>query len=53
MIQALDNVGFRKYPVYIHKVRHSHAAIIVRVDKPTLDEGRIVLRHWLDEEFIL
>ena len=53
MIQALDNVGFRKYPVYIHKVRHSHAAIIVRVDKPSFDEGRIVLRHWLDEEFIL
>lgn len=52
MIQALDNVGWRKYPVYIHKVRHSHAAIIVRVDKPTFDEGRVVLKHWLDEEFI-
>jgi hypothetical protein len=53
MVQALDNVGFRKYPVYIHKVRHSHAAIVVRVDKPSLDEGRVVLRHWLDEEFLL
>jgi hypothetical protein len=53
MIQALDNVGFRKYPVYIHKARHSHAAIVVRADKPSFDEGRIVLRHWLDEEFIL
>ena len=53
MIQALDNVGFRKYPVYIHKVRHSHAAIVVRVDKPSFDEGRVVLRHWLDEEFLL
>lgn len=30
MIQALDNVGWRKYPVHIHKVIHSHAAIIVR-----------------------
>lgn len=53
MIEALDRVGWRKYPVFIHKVRHSHAAIIVRVDKPSFDEGRIVLRHWLDEEFIL
>jgi len=53
MVQALDNVGFRKYPVYIHKVRHSHAAIVVRVDKPAFDEGRVVLRHWLDEEFLL
>ena len=53
MIQTLDNVGFRKYPVYIHKVRHSHAAIVVRVDKPSFDEGRVVLLHWLDEEFLL
>lgn len=53
MIQTLDSLGWRKYPVYIHKARHSHAAIIVRIDKPSLQEGRIVLRHWLDEEFIL
>jgi len=53
MIQALDEVGFRKYPVFIHKVMHSHAAIIVRVDKSSFDEGRVVLKHWLDEEFIL
>ncbi|PQE24494.1 lipase serine esterase protein [Rutstroemia sp. NJR-2017a WRK4] len=53
MIQALDDVGFRKYPVFIHKVMHSHAAIIVRVNRSSFDEGRIVLKHWLDEEFIL
>lgn len=53
MIQALDSVGWRKFPVYIHKVRHSHAAIIVRVEKPAFDEGYVVLRHWLDNEFIL
>ncbi|RDL39174.1 uncharacterized protein BP5553_03514 [Venustampulla echinocandica] len=53
MIQALDNVGWRKYLVYIHKVRHSHAAIIVRTQKPSFDEGRVVLSHWLDEEFII
>ena len=53
MVQALDNVGFRKYPVWIHKSHHSHAAIITRMDKPGYDEGKIVLRHWLDAEFIL
>ncbi|KAF8846661.1 DUF676-domain-containing protein [Acephala macrosclerotiorum] len=52
MIQALDSVGWRKYPVYIHKASHSHAAIIVRIDKSSFDEGRVVLKHWLDEEFI-
>ncbi|KAF2817356.1 lipase/serine esteras-like protein [Mytilinidion resinicola] len=49
MIQALDDVGFRKYPVYIHNHRHSHAAIIVRMDKPAFGEGRIVVEHWLSE----
>jgi hypothetical protein len=53
MIHALDNVGWRKYPVYIHKNRHSHAAMIVRMNKKTFDEGYIVLRHWLNEEFLM
>jgi len=53
MIQALDSLGWRKYPVHIHKVRHSHAAMIVRMNKPTFDEGWTVLRHWLDEEFLM
>jgi hypothetical protein len=48
MIDALDGVGFKKYPVYIHNHRHSHAAIIVRMDKKSFDEGRVVIKHWLD-----
>ncbi|KAI1430495.1 putative serine esterase-domain-containing protein [Xylaria sp. CBS 124048] len=52
MITTLDDVGWRKYPVWIHKVRHSHAAIIVRADKPKFSEGLIVLKHWLDKEFL-
>ena len=53
MITALNSVGWRKFPVWIHKVRHSHAAIIVRTEKPSFDEGLVVLRHWLDNEFLL
>ena len=56
IISALDSVGWRKYPVHIHKHRHSHAAIIMRGDKrhtPNFDEGRVVFRHWLNEDFIL
>lgn len=50
MIQALDDVGFKKYPVYIHKDFHSHAAIIVRkLNKPSFDEGKLVVKHWLSE----
>ena len=51
MIEALDKVGFRKYPVHIQKVRHSHAAIIVRTTRKGFDEGKVVVRHWLDREF--
>ncbi|KAL0253067.1 hypothetical protein SLS55_010517 [Diplodia seriata] len=49
MIQALDDVGFRKYPVYIHKERHSHAAIIVRKLTFPSSEGKLVVKHWLSE----
>jgi hypothetical protein len=51
MIKALDEIGFRRYPVYIHKVRHSHAAIIVRMPKKGFEEGEVVVRHWLENEF--
>ncbi|POS70922.1 lipid particle protein [Diaporthe helianthi] len=53
MITALDSVGWRKYPVHIHNNRHSHAAIIVRIDKESHSEGYIVLKHWLNEEFLV
>ena len=52
-IQSLDKLGWRKYPVWIHKVRHSHAAIIMRRDNESHDEGWTVLRHWLNEEFLV
>lgn len=62
MIQALDEVGseadgsevgWRKFPVHIHKVAHSHAAMIVRTDKKSLSEGWVVLRHWVEGEFLI
>ena len=51
MVRALDEVGFRKYRVHIHRIRHTHAAIIVRNEKPSFEEGKVVVQHWLDEEF--
>ncbi|KAI9928949.1 hypothetical protein ASPWEDRAFT_49377 [Aspergillus wentii DTO 134E9] len=51
IIDSLNSVGFRKYPVYIHKHRHSHAAIIVRMPKKGFEEGQVVIKHWLDNEF--
>lgn len=51
MIKSLDEVGFRKYRVHIRKHRHSHAAIIVRRGLKVNDEGEMVMKHWLNEEF--
>ncbi|KAI4245607.1 MAG: hypothetical protein L6R40_002408 [Gallowayella cf. fulva] len=51
MIRNLDRVGFRKYLVHIQHHRHTHAAIVVRMQKPAFDEGKVVVRHWLDEVF--
>lgn len=54
MITSIDKLNFRKYPVFIHNDRHTHAAIIVR--KPWAkrwDEGRVVVAHWLDKAFIV
>ena len=51
MIKALDDVGFRKYPVHIHKSSHSHAAIIVRHARPAFDDGKVVVQHWLEKDF--
>ena len=51
MVKSLDDVGFRKYRVHIHKHRHSHAAIIVRRGLKVNDEGEMVMKHWLNEEF--
>jgi len=53
MIDSLDSLGWRRYPVWIRKDDHSHAAIIVRVDKPSATEGWVVLSHWLKEEFLV
>lgn len=52
MIRSLDALKWRKYPVWIHRDRHSHAAIIVRMEKRTFDEGWVVLRHYANEEFL-
>ena len=53
MINALDDVGFKKYGVHIHKSSHSHAALIVRSNLKAFEEGKIVVKHWLEENFIL
>ncbi|KAJ6004999.1 hypothetical protein N7540_012798 [Penicillium herquei] len=51
IIDSLNEVGFKKYPVYIHNHRHSHAAIVVRIQKDEFNEGKLAMKHWLDNGF--
>ena len=54
MIENLDRIGFRKFPVFIHNVRHTHAAIVVRSERRWgFDEGRLIVKHWLNDVFQL
>ncbi|POR39310.1 Putative lipase [Tolypocladium paradoxum] len=53
MIRSLDSLKWRKYPVWIHNHRHSHAAIIVRWEMEAFGEGWVVLKHFADGEFLI
>jgi hypothetical protein len=48
VIDTLDSLDWNKYAVHIQRHVHSHAAIIVRIQKPCYSEGYDVFRHWLD-----
>lgn len=47
MIDSLDAVGWDKFPVHITKVRHTHAAIVVRMNRGGFSQGKIVIGHWI------
>ncbi|KAI9890436.1 MAG: hypothetical protein M1814_003920 [Vezdaea aestivalis] len=51
MINCLEGLFDKRYPVFIHKANHSHAAIIYRRSGAKFDEGFVVARHWLDHSF--
>ena len=46
MIENLSGIGFKKYPVHIQRHRHTHAAIVVRMQKEGFAEGKVVCEHW-------
>ena len=48
MMDSLNEVGFTKFPVHIQRHRHTHAAIVVRIQKESFDEGRVVVTHWAE-----
>lgn len=46
IIDNLDKVGITKFACHIRKVRHTHAAIVVRTPRSSFTEGRVVVSFW-------
>jgi hypothetical protein len=52
MLNGLRSVPWQTYGVHIHQTSHSHAAIIRRMKwRPGLEEGTIVIRHFIEKQF--
>jgi hypothetical protein len=49
MIDNLNDVGLTKYRAHIQNVRHTHAAIVVRSNRESFWEGKLVVSHWAIE----
>lgn len=49
IVDNLNKLGWKKFPVHISEAKHSHAAIICRYPSPLFDEGKVVVEHWLNE----
>lgn len=53
MIRNLETLNWRKFPVWIHNINHSHGAIIARIDNRRYEEGFVVVGHYAEEEFLI
>lgn len=50
MIKSLNALEWSKFPVHITKTKAAHAAVIVRhMDWKGMEEGQVVISHWLNE----
>ncbi len=47
IIHNLNEIDWKKYPIFL-KVSAAHAASIVRYEDPGFEDGKIVIKHWLD-----
>ncbi|CAM9010881.1 unnamed protein product [Wickerhamomyces anomalus] len=54
IIKNLNNLTWNKFPLLIRHTKSTHSAAIVRDYKDaTLYEGKVVIKHWLDNVFQL
>lgn len=51
IVSLLNNLNWSKYPVIIRNTKATHAAVIVRQKDPTFDEGKVIVRHFIEQVF--
>jgi Putative serine esterase (DUF676) len=52
IIEGLNALEWHKYPIHITLHPHVHAAAIVRYKHERFEEGKVVVRHWIEEGLI-
>ncbi|OWB63819.1 hypothetical protein B5S29_g4830 [[Candida] boidinii] len=52
IIRDLNSLNWNKFPIYITKTNATHAASIVRHENELFVEGKIVIKHFINEIFI-
>lgn len=50
IIDGLNSLEWHKYPVHITLHKHAHAAVIVRYKHSKFEEGKVIVRHWIEKE---
>lgn len=53
IIHKLNKLDWEKYPVIIRNTKLTHSAAIVRQDEPAFEEGKTVVRHFVEQAFKL
>ncbi|PSK77378.1 hypothetical protein CJJ07_002791 [Candidozyma auris] len=51
IVEGLNTLQWNKYPVIIRNTKATHAAVIHRHNDPNFAEGKVVVRHFIEQVF--
>lgn len=51
LIENLNKLPWKKFPVLIRKTKQTHRAAIYRYENPSFEEGKVVIKHYVNEIF--
>ncbi|KAG5417367.1 hypothetical protein I9W82_005000 [Candida metapsilosis] len=51
IVEKLNTLGWRKFPIILRHTTSTHAGAIVRHADPNFDEGKVIVRHFIENVF--